>query len=87
MAILYKIHVKDKTELKTVHQLSMLNIKAFALFKEVVIEGKKIQQLQENGIIYAYIEEEQYENVHGLTFIQRITPCSIVPSDLPSEGL
>lgn len=83
----YKIYVQEKTELKTVQQLSMLNIRTFVPFQEIIVGGKKLQQFQKNGIIYAFIGNEHYEIVEKLPFIKRITPCNIDSSNLPLEVL
>lgn len=77
----YKIQVREKTEQKTVQQLSMLNIRSFVPFQEISVGRKELQQLLEDGVIYALIEEEQYEEIQKLPFIKQIIPCSIDSSN------
>lgn len=81
----YKILVHDKTELKTIQQLSMLNIRTFVPYKDVPIFRKNIQQLMENNIIYAHTNKEGLIQIQKLPFIMQITLCNTDPSSSPSE--
>ena len=81
----YKILVQERCEMKTVQQLSMLNIKSHVPSQEVIINDKHIQQLTENNVVYAYVDEKELPRIQSLPFVKQITLCNIDPSSSPSK--
>ena len=71
-----KILIQPGYEMKTSQQLLMLLIDHQLPLKEVEIDGILHQQLTENGIIYANLDDSEEQVVLSLPYVIGIEPCS-----------
>lgn len=69
-----KIFIQSGNEMKTSQQLTMLHIEHQLPLKAIEIDGIKHEQLTENGIIYASLNEDDVQKVLRLPYVIKIEP-------------
>lgn len=70
-----KIIIKIGYEMKTSQQLTMLHIEQQLPLMEIEIDSFQHEQLTENGIIYANLNEDEAKKVLRLPYVIKIEPC------------
>lgn len=70
-----KIFIRIGNEMKTSQQLTVLHIEHQLPYKVIEIDGIKHEQLTENGIIYANLNEDEVKEVLRLPYVIKIEPC------------
>ena len=70
-----KILIQTGNEMKTSQQLTMLHIKHQLPIKTVEVDGILHDQLTENGIIYADLNQYEEQKVLRLPYVTGIEPC------------